>query len=109
PCSYTSMTDTTFSGITGCTGTPDDNANVTGTSQQQANAGTTGDDKSKTADGDQSKSAALAVVVLISTTQAYLAPTDASSTHTIATAGGADTIHAGSMNNAATTADASNV
>src|SRR5581483_10514869 len=117
PCTYTSIDETHFKGVAGCSGTPLDTAIVTGTSAQQkaaADNGNPADDNSKTADGDQSKSAALAVVVLISTTQAYIAPAyispaDALLTRTIATSGGNDTIHAGSKNNASTVADAGNV
>ncbi|MFL6035275.1 MAG: beta strand repeat-containing protein, partial [Gaiellaceae bacterium] len=108
-CSYKSIDGTHFTGITACTGTPDDNASVTGSSAQQAGGGTTGDGKSKTGDGDQNKSAALAVTVLVATTQAYIAPTDASSPHAITTTGGTQTLHAGAKNSATADADAGNV
>ena len=108
-CTYKSIDGTHFTGITGCTGTPDDNANVSGSSAQQSGGGTTGDGKSKTGDGDQNKSAALAVTVLVATTQAYIAPTDASSAHAITTTGGTQTLHAGAKNSATADADAGNV
>jgi len=50
----------------------------------------------------------LAVIVLISTTKAYIAPAG-TSTITIATAGGTDKIHAGSRNQASAIADAGNI
>ncbi|HET7128249.1 MAG TPA: hypothetical protein VFJ93_04150, partial [Gaiellaceae bacterium] len=115
-CTYTSLsTDDTgafyFDGLggAGCTGTLVDKAKVYGDSKQTAMGGDLSKDKSKTADGNQNFNAALAVVVLIATTKAYIAPTDASAGHTIATSGGDDLIHAGATNVAAATGDAGNV
>ena len=108
-CTYTSRTDTEFTGIAGCTGTVADKAHVTGKSKQQAGANGQADDKSKTADGNQNLNAALAVVVLISTTQAWIAPSDAASPHAIMTSGGTDMIRAKSTNAASAIADAGNV
>ena len=86
-------------------------ANDTGgvSAKQTAAAGGKADGKSTTADGGQNKSAALAVVVLIATTQAYISPADASSAHIIDTTGGVQTVHAGAKNVASATADAGNV
>ena len=77
--------------------------------KQTAAAGGKADNQSKTADGSQNNSAALAVVVLIATTQAYISPADGSSAHTIDTTGGTQKIHAGAKNVATATADAGNV
>ncbi len=108
-CAYASITSTTFTGITVCTGTPADGTTIKGTSAQASGAAGKADDKSKTSDGSQPNSAALAVLVLVSTTHAYVSPTDASSVHLISTAGGDDKIHAGSKQSAAVNADAGNV
>ena len=54
--------------------------------------------KSKTSDGNQNLTAALGVTVLVATTQAYIAPNDTGSTHTISTSGGTQMIHAGAKN-----------
>ena len=78
-------------------------------SKQSTAAGGKADGKSTTADGSQNKSAALAVIVLIATTQAYISPADGSSAHTIDTIGGTQKIHAGAKNVATATADAGNV
>ena len=108
-CSYTGRTETTFTGITGCSGTPADGAAVTGASKQTVAADGKADNQSKTSDGNQDLSAALAVTVLVSTTQAYISPTDGSTAHLISTAGGTDKIQSHSKNNASATADAGNV
>ena len=81
----------------------------TQSSTQTAAAGGKADNKSKTADGNQNVSAALAVTVLVATTQAYISPTDASAVHTIDVGTGALKIHAGAKNTASATADAGNV
>src|SRR6185437_13700125 len=57
---------------------------------------------------NQNFNAALAVV-LVSTTQAYIAPSDPSTIHNIKTAGADDVVHAGSKNVATATGDAGNV
>ena len=67
------------------------------------------DGKSKTSDGNQNLTAALAVAVLVAETTAYIAPTDASTPHAITTTGGTQTVHAGAKNSASATANAGNV
>ena len=111
-CAYTGRTENTFTGVTGCSGIIDDGAAVTGSSKQtQANeaAGNPGNGKSKTANGDQNKSAALAVIVLVATTKAFIAPADSTAV-TISTPGATavNKIHAGAKHNAVASADAGN-
>ena len=108
-CLYSGRTDTTFTGISGCSGSVADGAYVRGTSQQQATpAAAQANNQSKTSDGNQNLSAALAVVVLVATTQAYISAAD-TATHTISTPGGANKIHAGSKHATSATADGGNV
>ena len=108
-CAYAGRTDTTFTGISGCSGSVADGAYVRGTSQQQATpASSQANNQSKTSDGNQNLSAALAVVVLVATTQAYISAAD-TATHTISTAGGANKIHAGAKHATSATADGGNV
>jgi len=52
-CAYTGRTDASFTGITGCTGTPADGAAISGSSTQSAQAGGKADNKTSTADGNQ--------------------------------------------------------
>ena len=73
-------------------------------SKQSAGAGGKADDKSKTADGSQHFSAALAVAVLVATTRAYVEPMSAATPHAITTTG-AQLIHAGSKNSISAFAD----
>src|SRR5262249_29135492 len=125
-CTYTSLnTDNDSSGntsfyFTGLGGTCIgnslvDSAKVFGDSQQAKSANGAADGKSKTADngtgdqGNQNFNAALAVIVLVSTTQAYIAPSDPATIHNIKTAGADDLVHAGSKNAATATGDAGNV
>ncbi|HEX4526420.1 MAG TPA: hypothetical protein VH108_06715, partial [Gaiellaceae bacterium] len=105
-----------FTGVAGCAGSLTDGAKVYGDSQQTTSAGGKADDKSKTADngtgdnGNQNFNAALAVIVLVATTKAYISPSDNGATvHNIATSTGDDVVHAGSMNVATATGDAGNV
>ena len=71
-------------------------------------AATKADGMSKTSDGDQPVSAALGVTVVVATTKAFIASSDGSASN-ISTTGGTDLIHAGSVNNATSKADAGNV
>src|SRR5262249_11414081 len=91
-CTYTGLsTDESgaffFTGIAGCSGTLTDGAKIFGTSKQTDSASGAADGKSKTADngtgdqGNQNFNAALAVVVLVSTTQADIAPSDPAPVH----------------------------
>ena len=107
-CNYTGRSSTSFTGVTGCSGSVNDGAAVTGSSQQTQAAGGKADNQSKTSDGDQNLSAALAVIVLVSTTQAYISPTDATAIQ-IATSGGANHIRARSSNAMTATANAGEV
>ena len=125
-CTYTSIsTDNDssgnssfyFNGLGGAclTHTLNDKAKVFGTSQQTHSAAGQADGKSKTADngtgdnGNQNFNAALAVVVFVVTTRAYIAPSDDSTVHSIKTGTGNNLIHAGATNVAAATGDAGNV
>ena len=108
-CSYSGTSDTAFTGITGCTGTPADGTSITGTSPQTNAAGGKADNQSKTSDGNQNLSAALAVTVLVATTHAYIAPIDATTVHAINVGTGTVKVHAGAKNAASATADAGNV
>jgi hypothetical protein len=115
-CTYTSLsTDDDgafyFDGIGGaCVGhSLVDKAKVYGDSKQAQMGGDLSKDKSTTADGNQDFNAALAVVVLVATTHAYIAPSTATGVHAIATSGGDDLVHAGATNVAFATGDAGNV
>ena len=83
-------------------------ANGSSTAQSTAADGK-GDGQSKTSDGNQNLTAALAVTVLVATTAAYIAPADQISTHTIDVGIGAITVHAGSTTNSSAIANAGNV
>ena len=76
---------------------------------ESANSADRANGKSATSDGSQNLTAALAVTVLVATTKAYISPTDAGSMHTISTAGGTQTIHAGTRNAVSAIADAGDV
>ena len=108
-CSYSGTNATTFHNVTDCSGAPADGAMVSGVTNQSEAADGAGNNKSKTSDGNQNLSAALAVIVLVATTHAYIAPADVTVVHLISTHGGADTIKAQSKQAAMATADAGNV
>jgi hypothetical protein len=80
-CSYSGMNSTTFHNVKDCSGTPADGAALTGITQQSTAADGKADDKSKTSDGNQNLTAALAVTVLVATTQAYISPADSGAHH----------------------------
>ena len=105
-CAYTGVTEDTFTGVTGCSGTVADGAVVAGSSKQSQAAGGKADNQSKTSDGNQNLSAALAVVVLVVNTHAHISPATAA---TISVHNGTVKVHSGSKNNASATADAGNV
>ncbi|HEX5588659.1 MAG TPA: hypothetical protein VFX65_00020, partial [Candidatus Limnocylindrales bacterium] len=108
-CSYSGMDSDTIHNVTGCSGSLAVGAKITGTSVQEAEADGKADNQSKTAEGSQDKSAALAVNVFFATTQAYIAPADGSAARTIAVAGGSVKVHAGAKHVVTATADAGNV
>ena len=85
------------------TGNP---ANGSSTAQKDA-AGGKADGQSKTSDGNQNLSAALAVTVLVATTQAYIAPSSGSTSIDVGT--GTILVHAGSSAGSSAIADAGNV
>jgi len=68
-----------------------------------------GDSKSKTGEGSQPLSAALAVTVDVATTKAYIAPGDQLAVHAINLGSGTAKVHAGAANNTSAIADAGNV
>ena len=108
-CAYTGVTATSFTGVSGCTGAVSDGAQVSGSSRQSAGAAGQADNQSKTSDGNQNLSAALAVVVLVATTEAYIAPTSGATSRSVATSGGANKVHAGTKNAVSAIADAGKV
>ncbi|MCY7286954.1 MAG: hypothetical protein LH624_01545, partial [Cryobacterium sp.] len=81
----------------------------TRTPEQTAAAGGKADGQSKTVDGNQDLSAALAVTVLVASTKAYISPTDPASVHAITTTGGSQKIRARAKNKASAVAKAGNV
>ncbi|MGH2999555.1 MAG: beta strand repeat-containing protein, partial [Gaiellaceae bacterium] len=109
----------------GSDGTGDTNANSPGSADTTVckNAGTNtcvdssktsaangkADGKSTTSDGSQDFAAALAVTVLVATTQAYISPADQSADHTVDVSTGAVKVHAGATVSGSATADGGNV
>ncbi|MES1247222.1 MAG: hypothetical protein ABUS54_06080, partial [Actinomycetota bacterium] len=88
---------------------PTNNPANGGSTAQHDAAGGKADGLSKTSDGNQNNSAALAVTVLVATTHAYIAPNDAATPHTFDVGTGALKVHAGVTGNASAEADAGNV
>ena len=86
---------------------PTNNPANGGSSAQSTAAGGKADNQSKTSDGNQNLSAALAVTVLVATTQAYLAPNGGSAQINVGT--GTILVHAGASASSAAIADAGNV
>ena len=86
---------------------PTDNPANGGSSAQSTAAGGKADNQSKTSDGNENLSAALAVTVLVATTQAYLAPHSGSAQINVGT--GTILVHAGASASSAAIADAGNV
>ncbi|HTZ05978.1 MAG TPA: carbohydrate-binding protein, partial [Gaiellaceae bacterium] len=86
------------------------NQNSNGDPNAQKNAADTkGNGLSKTSDGNENLTAALAVTVLVATTNAYIAPDDQSSNHTLDIGTGAVVVHAGASTSSSAIANAGNV
>ena len=96
-----------------------DTDNTAPTTAKSSSKGTTENDasandpsrangNSQTSDGNQDVTAALAVTVLVATTQAYISPSNAKPI-ALSTGAGAQTIHAGASNKTSAIADAGNV
>ncbi|MHB1244386.1 MAG: beta strand repeat-containing protein, partial [Gaiellaceae bacterium] len=75
---------------------------------QSANSAGRANGNSQTSDGNQDLTAALAVTILVASTQAYISPSNANAI-SIGTGAGAQTIHAGASNKTSAIADAGNV
>jgi hypothetical protein len=108
-CAYTGRTATSFTGISGCSGTPDDGAQIksdASSSKQSQGANGKADGQSNTAEGQVGLVGAFAVSFVLATTSAYVAPTNSASTHTL-NLGSLHKIHAGTKNNSSAKGDAS--